>query len=268
MFSEITLQIMVVYALTGVFAGLIGGMLGLSGGIIIVPILHYLFVQQGFPVPVLMHLAVTTSLATIIFTSLSATYAHHQKGAVSWPTVYRFAPGILFGACLGAIVADSLSSNVLRIAFGVFETLVAIQIWFEFKPRAQTALPGKVGLFSSGASIGLFSTLLGIGGGTLTVPFMLFCNINMRNAIAVSSACGFPIAVVGTAAFIIAGWDNLAVPANSLGYLYWPAALIIIAMSIFFAPMGARLTHLLPIPILKRAFAVLLAIVGIRMLLP
>ena len=136
------------------------------------------------------------------------------------------------------------------------------------KPRAQTALPGTTGLIGSGVGIGLLSTLLGIGGGTLTVPFLLWCNVNIRNAVAISSACGFPIAIVGTTSMVIAGWNNQDAPANSLGYLYWPAALIIIAMTIFFAPMGARLAHYLPIPTLKRVFAVVLAIVGILMLIP
>jgi uncharacterized protein len=266
MLSEITLQIIAIYALTGVFAGLIGGMLGLGGGIIIVPVLHYLFIQQGFPPSIIMHLAVTTSLATIIATSLSATYTHHKKGAVLWPVVHRIAPGILVGAGLGAILADSLSSNTLRIVFGVFEILVAIQVGLELKPKAKTKLPETIGLLGSGIGIGLFSTILGIGGGTLTVPFLLWCNVNIRNAVAVSSACGFPIAVAGTTALIIAGWDNMSVPSNSFGYLYWPAALIIITMTIFFAPMGARLAHYLPVATLKRLFAIILAIVGIRML--
>lgn len=267
MFSELTIQIIAVYALTGVFAGVMGGMLGLGGGIIIVPVLHFLFMQQGFSPSILMHLAVTTSLATIIVTSLSATYTHHKKAAVLWPVVYHFAPGILIGAGLGAILADSLSSNVLRIAFGVFEILVAIQIWFEFKPKAKVSLPGTMGMVSAGTGIGLLSTLLGIGGGTLTVPFLLWCNVNIRNAVAVSSACGFPIAVAGTTALIIAGWDNADLPAHSFSYLYWPAALIIVAMTVFFAPLGARLAHYLPVLTLKRIFAILLLIIGIRMLM-
>jgi uncharacterized protein len=266
MLAEITLQMILAYALTGVLAGIIGGMLGLGGGIIIVPVLHFLFTQQGFPAETIMHVVVTTSLATIIVTALSATYTHHQKGAVMWPTVNRFAPGILIGACVGAFVADSLSSNVLRIFFGVFEIMVAIQIGLELKPGAKASLPGTTGLVSSGVGIGLLSTLLGIGGGTLTVPFLLWCNVNIRNAVAISSACGFPIAVAGTAALIIAGWDNNNVPAYSFSYLYWPAAVIIIAMTIFFAPIGARLAHYLPVAILKRIFSVILAIVGIRML--
>ncbi len=267
MFSEITLQIITIYALTGVFAGLIGGMLGLGGGIIIVPVLHYLFIQQGFPSSIIMHLAVTTSLATIIATSLSATYMHHKKEAVLWPVVKSIAPGILIGAGLGAILADLLSSNTLRIVFGVFEIGVAIQIGFELKPKAKTKLPETGGLIGSGVGIGMLSTILGIGGGTLTVPFLLWCNVNMRNAVAVSSACGFPIAIAGTTALIIAGWDNTMVPENSFSYLYWPAALMIIAMTIFFAPLGAQLAHYLPIATLKRLFAIILATVGLRMLI-
>ncbi len=267
MLPEITLQIIAIYALTGIFAGLIGGMLGLGGGVIIVPVLYFLFSQQGFSPSILMHLAVTTSLATIIVTSLSATYTHHGKGAVLWPVVNHLAPGILLGAGLGAILADSLSSNVLQIVFGVFEILVAIQIGFELKPKAKNALPETVGLASSGVGIGLFSTLLGIGGGSLTVPFLLWCNVNIRNAIAVSAACGFPIALAGTTALIIAGWNNSDVPETSISYLYWPAALIIITMTIFFAPLGARLAHYLSVSTLKRIFAVLLMIVGVRMLI-
>jgi len=268
MFAEITLQIIIFYALAGIFAGLIGGMIGLSGGVIIVPVLHFLFIQQGFPLEILMQLAVTTSLATIIVTSSAATYVHHKKGAILWPAVNRLVPGLLIGACLGALLADYFSSFVLRTIFGVFEILVGIQIWLDFKPKAHSALPGTPGLVGSGVGIGLLSTLMGIGGGTLTVPFLLWCNVNMRNAVAVSSACGFPIAVAATIALVIAGSDEQAVPAHSLGYLYWPAALIISAMTIFSAPLGARLAHYLPIDTLKRVFAIVLVIVGIRMLVP
>jgi len=266
MFLDLSLQITAIYVLTGVFAGVVGGMLGLGGGIIIVPVLHFVFLQQGFPPSVLMHLAVTTSLATIMVTSLSAAYTHHRKGAVLWPVVNRLAPGIVIGAGLGALLADSLSSNILRVTFGIFEILVALQIWFELKPKARVALPKTQGMICSGAGIGLFSTLLGIGGGTLTVPFLLWCNVNIRNAVAVSSACGFPIAVAGTTALIIAGWDSSVLPTNAMSYLYWPAALIIIAMTVFFAPIGARLAHYLPVRTLKCFFSILLLVVGARML--
>ena len=267
MLSELTLYIILIYALAGLFAGLIGGMLGLGGGIIIVPVLHYVFLHQGFPAATLMQMAVTTSLATIIVTAISATFVHQKKGAVIWANVYRLAPGIMLGACFGALLADTVSSNSLRITFGVFEVLVAIQIGMEFKPKAKMVLPGGAGLVFSGGGIGFLSTLLGIGGGTLTVPFLLLCNVNIRNAVAISSACGFPIAVAGTITMIIVGWDNPDVPMNSLGYLYWPAALIIMTMTIIFAPLGARLAHFLPVPTLKRIFAIVLVIVGLKMLI-
>ncbi|MEC7875606.1 MAG: sulfite exporter TauE/SafE family protein [Pseudomonadota bacterium] len=267
MLADITIQILLVYALTGIFAGLIGGMLGLGGGIIIVPVLHYIFTQQGFASSLIMHQAVTTSLATIIITSFFATYEHHQKQAVSWPIVNRIAPGILLGACVGVFAADSLSSNVLRIIFGIFEMLVAIQIWFEIRPTKNVTLPNTGSFVLSGIFIGTFSTLLGIGGGTLTVPFLLWCNLNIRNAVAISSACSFPIAVAATTTFIIASWDNPNVFIHSIGYLYWPAALIIMMMTIFFAPIGARLAHYLPIETLKRIFAVLLMFIGMKMLI-
>jgi uncharacterized membrane protein YfcA len=155
----------------------------------------------------------------------------------------------------------------MRIIFGLFEILVGIQMWLNLKPKAHSVLPGTLGLMSSGFGIGLLSTLMGIGGGTLTVPFLLWCNVNMRNAVAVSSACGFPIAFAATIALVIVGWNEEAIPAHSLGYLYWPAAIIISAMTIFFAPLGARLAHYFPIVTLKRIFAVVLVIVGIQMLI-
>lgn len=267
MLAEITQEIIIIYALAGIFAGLIGGMVGLSGGVIIVPVLHFLFIKQGFSPDLLMQLAVTTSLATIIVTSSSATYVHHKKGAVLWPTVNRLVPGLLIGACLGAVVADAVSSTVLRIAFGVFEILVAIQVWLDFKPKPHATLPATPALVGSGVGIGVLSTLMGIGGGTLTVPFLLWCNVNIRNAVAVSSACGFPIAIAATTVLVIAGGDEVGLPEHAIGHLYWPAALIISAMTLFSAPLGARLAHYLPIPILKRVFAAVLFVVGVRMLL-
>ena len=282
MFAEMTIEIILIYALTGVFAGLMGGMLGLGGGIIIVPVLHYVFTKQGFEPSVVMHQAVTTSLATIIVTSVFATYEHHRKEMVSWFFVNKVAPGIFLGACLGVLVADSVSSSALRTVFGCFEILVATQIWFGLKPKPMsteffsshtqkkeryTKLPEKGVFIFTGAIIGLFSTILGIGGGTLTVPFLLWLNQHMRSAVAISSACSIPIALVATITFIFVSRDNSNIFTHSIGYLYWPAALIIVMMTIFFAPIGARLAHYLPIEILKRIFAVLLMFIGVKMLI-
>ena len=270
MLTEITIEILLIYVLTGVFAGLIGGMFGLGGGIIIVPVLHYIFTQQGFAPSVVMNQAVTTSLATIIIISILAAYEHHKKKAILWPVVNSFAPGILIGAFIGVFVADSLSSSMLRFIFGSFEILVAIQIWFDLRPKTkninQDKLPRKSTFILTGTSIGIVSTILGIGGGTLTIPFLLWCNYQIRNAVAISSACSIPIALVATITFIIASLDNSDVFVNSIGYLYWPAAFIIMIMTIFFAPIGAYLAHHLPVEILKRSFAILLMLVGIKML--
>ena len=271
MLTEITIEILLIYVLTGVFAGLIGGMFGLGGGIIIVPVLHYIFTQQGFAPSVVMHQAVTTSLATIIIISILAAYEHHKQKAILWPVGHSFAPGILIGAFIGVFVADSLSSSMLRFIFGSFEILVAIQIWFDLRPKTkninQDKLPRKSTFILTGTSIGIVSTILGIGGGTLTIPFLLWCNYQIRNAVAISSACSIPIALVATITFIIASLDNSDVFVNSIGYLYWPAAFIIMIMTIFFAPIGAYLAHHLPVEILKRSFAILLMLVGIKMLL-
>ncbi|MEE9552355.1 MAG: sulfite exporter TauE/SafE family protein [Gammaproteobacteria bacterium] len=264
--AETDLFILFAYLLLGSVAGIIGGLLGLGGGIIIVPALLYVFIRQGLSADILMHMAVATSLATIIFTSISSTYAHHRHGAVLWRQVRLLMPGIILGGCLGAFIAGHLPSDTLRTVFGIFELLVAIQIGLSIKPSAQRELPGGGGMIIAGGGIGSLSTILGIGGGTITVPFLLWCNINIRNAVATSAACGLPIAIAGTIAMIIAGWDHPLLPEGTIGYVYWPAAITILFASVLFAPLGARLAHSIPIDKLKSVFAVVLACVGIRML--
>lgn len=262
-----SLLTVIAYILLGAVAGMIGGLLGLGGGIVIVPALLYLFIQQGFSAGIQMHLAVATSLTTIIFTSIASAWSHHRHGAVIWKIVGFLVPGIVIGCILGAITANHLRSDSLRITFGVFELLVAMQIWSGIKPPGHRELPGNSGMVLAGGVIGTLSTILGIGGGTLTVPFLLWCNINIRNAVATSAACGMPIAVAGTLSFMITGWNHTDLPAGSTGYVYWPAAFFILIASILTAPLGAKLAHVLPVIILKRIFALVLVIVGIRMLL-
>ncbi len=264
---EINVILFILYCLIGIFAGLIGGLLGLGGGIIIVPALYFLFVWQGFSLDNVMHIAVATSLTTIIFTSISSSYAHHKRGAVLWPQVALLVPGIIIGAVIGAHIADALPSEAMRVGFGAFEILVAIQTWFRLKPAAQRSLPGTKGLLLIGILIGSLSTVLGIGGGTLTVPILLWCGINIRNAVATSSACGFPIALIATLTFIMLGWNQENLPSASLGYVYWPAALGISITSVLFAPLGARIAHKIPVASLQRIFAIVVFIVGVRILL-
>ena len=255
------------YLMVGAIAGLLAGMLGVGGGLVIVPVLVYLFTLQGFDSSVIMHLAIGTSLATIVLTSLSSIRAHHQRGAVLWSVVWRLTPGIIAGAWLGAAVAHLLPSATLRTIFGVFEVLVAVQMALEFSTSPHRQLPDRFGTGIAGTVIGAVSAIVGIGGGTLTVPFLTWCNVEMRRAVATSAACGLPIALAGAIAYTVTGWNHAALPAASSGYLHWPALLGIGVTSVLFAPLGAHLAHSLPVRTLKRFFALFLAVLGLRMLL-
>lgn len=254
------------YLILGAIAGLAGGLFGLGGGILIVPALLFLFMWQGLPADILMHLAVATSLFTIIFTSVSSSYTHHSHQAVLWRQVFFLTPGILIGAVAGALIADHLASDILRRVFGIFEISVACQLWFSVKPTAHRSLPERNGMLFAGGIIGILSTILGIAGGSLTVPFLMWCNVGIRKAVATSAACGFPIAVAGTLAMIFTGLDASQLPENTIGYVHWPAAILIIITSVSFAPVGAKLAHTIPVDSLKRLFAIVLAGVGLRML--
>ncbi len=254
------------YIALGAFAGVLAGLFGVGGGLVIVPVLAWLFLHQGMNPEVIMHLAIGTSLATIVFTSISSVYAHHRRGAVQWQAFAQLAPGIVLGAWLGAVIADNMPSTNLRVIFGVFELLVASQMGFGLKVSPHRTLPGRVGMGIAGGVIGTISAIVGIGGGTMTVPFLQWCNVEMRKAVATSAACGLPIAVAGALGFVVSGWNEMGLPALSSGYLYWPALGGVVAASVLFAPLGARLAHALPAAQLKRWFALFLAFLGIRML--
>ena len=254
------------YLCLGGGVGVVAGLLGVGGGLIIVPALLYLFKAQGIAPGVTMHLAIGSSLATVVFTSISSAYAHHRHGAVRWPIVGRMTAGIAIGAILGALIANYLAGEALRRCFGVFEWIVAAQMWFGIRPRPQRALPGTAMMGFTGTIIGAISAILGIGGGTLTVPFLVWCNISLREAVATSAACGLPIALAGAIGFAATGWTNPALPAWSSGYIYWPAVAGVAAASIFTTSLGAWLTHHLPVVVLRRAFAVVLFLIGWRML--
>lgn len=256
-----------VYLSLGAFAGTLAGLLGVGGGLVIVPALAFAFAAQGFDAAVLMHLAIGTSLATIVMTSLSSVAAHHRRGAVQWPLFRRLMPGIIAGAWLGAALAEMLPGKDLRAVFAAFELLVALQMGLNLRPAARRTPPGAAGLAAAGAVIGAVSAIVGIGGGTLTVPLLVWFDVKVQQAVATSAACGLPIALAGGLGFVIQGWGNSELPAFSSGYLYWPAFLGIVATSMLFAPLGARLAHDLPAATLKRVFAVCLAGLGIGLLL-
>ncbi len=257
---------MIFYLGLGAVAGLVAGLLGVGGGLIIVPVLALMFIQQGIADSIVMHLAIGTSLASIIFTSMSSVWAHHRRQSVRWQDVGRLATGIIIGAWFGAAIADALPSSGLRKVFGLFELYVAIQMTFKFKPSPHRDLPGRTGMFGVGGLIGVVSSVVGIGGGSVTVPFLSWCNISMREAIGTSAACGIPIAVAGAAGFVVAGWGEGDLPANSLGYVYLHALLGIVSTSVLFAPLGARLAHWLSADRLKQVFAFLLYILAAFML--
>lgn len=255
------------YLLLGAFAGVVAGLLGVGGGLLIVPVLVYVFATLGFAPEVIVHMAVGTSLATIVFTSISSSGAHHRFGAVQWPVFWRLAPGIVIGTFIGAAIADLMNAASLRSFFGVFELIVAVQMASNARPNPQRQLPGWPGTSIAGTLIGTVSAIVGIGGGTMTVPLLVWCNVAMQKAVATSAAVGLPIAIAGATGYLITGLDETALPARTVGYLYWPAFAGIVAMSIVTAPLGAKLAHRLPEAKLKRIFALLLAILGIRMLL-
>lgn len=257
----------ILYLLTGAAAGLSAGLLGIGGGLIIVPILFFIFSHQLDQAEHVMQMALATSLATIIVTSLSSARAHHKHGAVLWPIVLSLSPGIIIGAWMGAVVASALASNILRPVFGVFELLVAIHLLLNYKPGTHATSVNKTRSVAGGVVIGSISSIVGIGGGTLTVPFLLWHNISIRNAIASSAACGFPIAVAATVTYIFSGWSKENLPAYTLGYVYLPAFAMIITTSIFTAPLGASLAHKLPERTLRIFFAVFLLVLSFKMLM-
>ena len=248
----------ILYLLLGSGAGLIAGLFGVGGGLIIVPALIFAFSWQGLSPLVLTHMAIGTSLATIIFTSLSAIKTHHSKGAIDWPLVKQLTFGIIIGAILGSLLSNYLPGATLQMIIGIYALIVAIQMGLNLKPNAVHQLPGRRGLTLIGGIIGSISALFGIGGGSLTVPYLSWCHVPMRSAVATSSACGLPIALAGVLSYIGTGWNNELLPEYALGYVYLPALIGIILTSTVFAKMGAKLAHSLPDFLLKRYFAVLL----------
>ncbi len=269
--------LLILYLLTGCFAGFTAGLLGVGGGLIIVPVLYYIFSSQLIGATIetgqIMHMALATSLATIVITSLSSSYAHHKKRAVLWKTVGLLSPGIVAGAWAGGLFAAQLSSNILKLVFALFELLMALLLLSGFQPGKrhrdevaywQPALSGKSAI-NGGFIIGLVSAIVGIGGGSLSVPFLHWSGIKIKNAVATSAACGLPIALSGTASYIYTGWHQPFQHLTTLGYVNITAFLAISMTSLIFAPFGVKLAHALPDKTLKRIFAIFLLVLSIRM---
>ena len=251
----------------GLFTGFSAGMLGIGGGLVMVPTLTMMFTAQpGFPAAEALHMALGTSMATILFTSLSSLRAHHRHEAVLWRVVFQIAPGILFGTLIGTLFAAHVPAKPLAVIFTLFVCFVALQMILNLKPKAARELPGTLGVFGVGTGIGAISSLVAIGGGALTVPFLTWCNVQVQKAIGTSAAVGFPIAAGGSLGYIYNGWGLAGLPPGSLGYVFLPALFWMIPFSMLAAPLGAKTTHRLPVATLKRIFAALLIVLAGRML--
>jgi hypothetical protein len=260
------IEIFWVSILLGMVSGLLAGLFGIGGGLVIVPVLVILFTAQGFPTDLVMLMAVATSLAVIILTAIASVLAHHRLGSVVWAKVFRLSPGIMVGAAVGAVVAKHISADTLRYILVIFLLYVAIQMALQVKPKPDHVKQSRALDFLVANIIGLLSSIVGIGGGTLTVPYLVSGQMLMRNAVAVASACGLPIAVAGTVSYALLGWNVLHLPEWSLGYVYLPVFFGTGLSSIATAPIGAKLAYKLPAVKLKRYFSLLLFVMAAKLM--
>lgn len=255
------------YLSLGAIAGLMAGTFGVGGGLVLVPVLLFLFDLQQFPAEHVMHLALGTSMAAILFTSLASLREHHRHSAVNWRVVRNITPGILLGTAIGALLAALIPTRGLAIFFALFMYFVAAQNLLNMRPHAARQLPGPVGMTLAGMLTGGLCSLVSIGGGSIVVPFLVWCNVPLRNAIGTSAAIGFPVAFGGTIGYMITGFGIHTLPGYSLGFIYLPALSWISLASIITAPLGARATHHFKIGVLRKLFALLVVILATKLLL-
>jgi uncharacterized membrane protein YfcA len=255
------------YLLLGAFVGFFAGLLGIGGGLVLVPVLSWLFEAQQLGGAQNLHLALGTSMAAILYTAASSAHTHYAHGAVNMGIVRDMTPGLLLGTLLGALFAGSVPQSYLAIFFALFVYFAAAQMLLGFKPKAARQLPGRAGLTLVGGGIGAISSLVSIGGGTLSVPYMLWHNIPFKQAIGTSAALGFPIALGGTLGYVATGLMLHTLPDGTLGFVYLPALLMLVFGSAFTTPLGAEATHRLPLKPLRWGFAILLFALATKMLL-
>lgn len=259
-------QLIPVFVAIGCAVGFLAGLLGIGGAMTMIPLLTVIFAHQNFPPNHVVHMAVATSLATIVFTSISSSRAHASRGAVLWRVVLGLTPGILLGSLVGPQIVAGMSSALLATIFALFAGTSAAQMLLHSKPKATRELPGRAGLLGVGVAIGVLSSMVGAGGGFLSVPFMTWCNVRIHHAVATSAALGFPIAAAGTVGYVIAGARQEGLPPYTLGYIYLPALVAIVVASMIVAPIGVRVAHGLPVLRLRRIFAGLLVVIAAFML--
>ena len=257
---------MLAYFATGAFVGFLAGLLGIGGGMTLVPVLAAMYSAQQFAPEHTVHLALGTGMASVMFTSSASVRTHHRLGGVDWALVRRMGPGMVAGTLLATAVSGWLPQRALALAFAAIVYVGATQILLGRKPSAGRALPGRPALVAIGLLIGVVCGLVSAGGAFITVPFMLFCGVTMTTAIGTGAALGVPVAIIGTMGFVFSGWGVPELPPLALGFVYGPALLGIVAGSVLTAPMGARAAHRLPVTTLRRIFAGLLYVLATKML--
>jgi uncharacterized protein len=253
--------------LLGSIAGFLAGLLGLGGGMMMVPFLTFILTSKGIPAEHVVKMAVATSLATICFTSITSVRAHNRRDAVLWPIVWVLAPGIVIGSLLGSQIAAALPARILSIFFAVFVAFSATRMLMVTRPQPTRTLPGRFATFGMGGLIGFLASLVGAGGAFISVPFMTRCNVKIHDAVGTSAALGFPVALAGTLGYVWAGRSLPQMPPGSLGYLYLPGLLAISAASMTTAPLGARTAHRMDVRPLQKVFALMLYAIAAYFLL-
>ncbi len=259
-----------VYLLIGALVGFMAGLLGIGGGMVLVPIMLFTFGAQGagagFPPEHLMHMALATAMATIPFTSMSSVRAHHARGGVDWHIVISMLPGLALGAALGTFVAGSVPGRPLAIFFAAFIFYAATSMFFDLRPKGTFRLPGRVGLAFVGTLVSFLATFLAAGAAFMTIPFMAACNVPLKRAVGTAAAIGFPLGLAATVGYILAGLKAGPMPPHSLGFVYLPALALIVLPSMLTAPIGARVSQSMPVKQLRIVFALSLYGIAIRML--
>lgn len=258
---------LVIYLIAGLLSGLLSGLFGIGGGAVIVPLLIFIFSMEGFFIGDIVYLAIGTSFATIIFTSLSTIQAYNRLGKINWLIVKPLIPGLIIGVICGSVFATNLAGSTLQLMIAIFLLLTSFKMWKEIKPKALFDIRSKKLLGLGGMIIGGISAFFGIGGGSLTVPFLILCKEKMRSAVACSATCGLPIAFFGALTYSYQGYFSENLPAYSTGYIYWPATASIVLMSIPFARLGVFLSTQIPEKKLKRSFSFMLVFIAFQLLI-
>jgi len=255
------------YLILGSCVGFLAGLLGIGGGFVMVPFLAMIFTAKGFDPAQVLHLALGTGMATILFTSASSVSSHHQRKAVNWTVVSGVAPAVMLGTFCGALIAGMLEVRPLTLVFTALVYYSATRMLFDAPPKPSGRLPGPAGLSLAGGTLGLLCSFAAMGGAALAVPYLVRCNVRLHEAIGSAAAIGWPLALAGALGYAVSGWSVPALPAHTIGYIYLPALLWIVFASMATAPLGARVAHLTPARKLRKVFAILLFVLATRLLL-